>query len=49
MEKIKLDAFDTRIINELTDDARIPIIQLAKKLKVSNTLIHQEKGSKQLI
>lgn len=41
MEKIKLDPFDTRILNELTGDARIPLIQLAKKLKVSNTLIHQ--------
>lgn len=40
-EKIQLDAFDRRIINELTEDARIPYIQLAKKLKVSNTLIHQ--------
>jgi len=40
-EKIKLDAFDHRIIDELTIDARTPLIQLAKKLKVSNTLIHQ--------
>ncbi len=39
MEKIKLDAFDARILKELTVDARIPLIQLAKKLKVSNTLI----------
>lgn len=39
--KIKLDPFDRRIINELTQDARVPYIQLAKKLKVSNTLIHQ--------
>lgn len=38
---MKLDAFDTRILNELTVDARIPLSQLAKKLKVSNTLIHQ--------
>jgi Lrp/AsnC family transcriptional regulator for asnA, asnC and gidA len=41
MKKIKLDPFDLRIINELTVDARIPLIQLSKKLKVSNTLIHQ--------
>ena len=41
MEEIKLDAFDRRIIKELTLDARIPIIQLSKKLKVSNTLVHQ--------
>lgn len=40
-DKIKLDAFDRRIINELTVDARIPFVQLAKKLKVSNTFIHQ--------
>jgi len=37
----KLDAFDERIINELTQDARIPMIQLATKLKVSNTFVHQ--------
>ncbi|MEM6966999.1 MAG: Lrp/AsnC family transcriptional regulator [Bacteroidota bacterium] len=41
MKKNQLDPFDIRIINELTADARIPLIQLAKKLKVSNTLIHQ--------
>lgn len=41
MKKDKLDPFDLRIINELTVDARIPLIQLSKKLKVSNTLIHQ--------
>jgi len=41
MKKNQLDPFDIRIINELTSDARIPLIQLAKKLKVSNTLIHQ--------
>lgn len=41
MDKIKLDAFDSRIINELTFDARIPLTSLAKKLKVSNTFIHQ--------
>ena len=41
MEKNKLDPFDVRILNELTADARIPLVKLAKKLKVSNTLIHQ--------
>jgi len=40
-EKINLDAFDHRIVDELTKDARVPLVQLAKKLKVSNTLIHQ--------
>lgn len=37
----KLDPIDVRIINELTVDARIPLVKLAKKLKVSNTLVHQ--------
>lgn len=41
MREIKLDAFDERIIHELTQDARIPMIQLATKLKVSNTFVHQ--------
>ncbi len=41
MEKIKLDPFDSRIINELTLDAKIPLTSLAEKLKVSNTFIHQ--------
>ena len=41
MEKHQLDPIDIRILNELTLDARIPLIQLAKKLKVSNTLVHQ--------
>jgi len=38
---MKLDAFDNRIIEELTSDARISFASLAKKLKVSNTFIHQ--------
>lgn len=41
MNKNQLDPFDVRILNELTADARIPLVKLAKKLKVSNTLIHQ--------
>lgn len=41
MKKNQLDPFDLRIVKELTVDARIPLIKLAKKLKVSNTLIHQ--------
>ena len=41
MAEFKLDAFDERIITELTQDARIPMIQLATKLKVSNTFVHQ--------
>ncbi|MFK7809844.1 MAG: Lrp/AsnC family transcriptional regulator [Saprospiraceae bacterium] len=41
MKEKQLDPFDVRILNELTADARIPLVKLAKKLKVSNTLIHQ--------
>ncbi len=41
MEKPQLDPIDIRILNELTLDARVPLIQLSKKMKVSNTLIHQ--------
>ena len=37
----QLDPIDHRILRELTQDARIPYTQLAKKLKVSNTLVHQ--------
>lgn len=37
----QLDALDSRILNELTENARIPYSQLAKNLKVSNSLIHQ--------
>jgi Lrp/AsnC family transcriptional regulator, regulator for asnA, asnC and gidA len=41
MEKNQLDPFDVRVLSELTADARVPLVQLAQKLKVSNTLIHQ--------
>ena len=41
MHKNQLDPIDVRIINELTSDARISFVKLAKKLKVSNTLVHQ--------
>jgi len=41
MKENQLDPIDIRIINELTSDARISFVQLSKKLKVSNTLIHQ--------
>ncbi|MEL7220929.1 MAG: Lrp/AsnC family transcriptional regulator [Bacteroidota bacterium] len=37
----QLDPIDRRILRELTQDARIPFTQLAKKLRVSNTLVHQ--------
>ena len=41
MLKNQIDAIDIRIMSELTRDAEIPFIRLAKMLKVSNTLIHQ--------
>jgi len=41
MKENQLDPIDLRILNELTVDARIPYLQLAKKLKISNTLVHQ--------
>ena len=41
MKENQLDPIDVRILEELTVDARMPFVQLSKKLKVSNTLIHQ--------
>lgn len=41
MPENQLDPIDHLILNELTLDARISFVQLAKKLSVSNTLIHQ--------
>ncbi len=41
MDSYQLDAIDHRILENLTLDARMSFVQLAKKLKVSNTLIHQ--------
>ena len=41
MNENQFDPTDLLILKELTSDARIPFAQLAKKLKVSNTLIHQ--------
>ena len=41
MKENQLDPIDIRILNELTSDARISFVKLSKKLKVSNTLIHQ--------
>lgn len=37
----QLDPLDSRILRELTANARLPFSQLAIKLKVSNSLIHQ--------
>ena len=37
----QFDSFDLRIINALSLDARIPFSQLAEKLHVSNSFIHQ--------
>lgn len=41
MLKNQIDPIDLRIMKELTFDATISFVKLAKKLKVSNTLIHQ--------
>jgi Lrp/AsnC family transcriptional regulator for asnA, asnC and gidA len=41
MDTNQLDPIDVLILKELTSDARLPFVKLAKKLKVSNTLIHQ--------
>lgn len=41
MEKSQIDYTDKRILQELMFDARIPFMDLAKKLKVSNSLVHQ--------
>ena len=41
MMKDQLDATDLRILNELTQNARIPYSQLAEKLRISNSLVHQ--------
>ena len=37
----QFDSFDLRIIKALSTDARIPFSQLAEKLRVSNSFIHQ--------
>lgn len=41
MKTQQLDATDIRIMKVLTEDARISFVDLSRKLKVSNTLIHQ--------
>ncbi len=41
MKENQFDPIDLLILKELTSDARIAFSQLSKKLKVSNTLIHQ--------
>ena len=37
----QLDSLDIELLRKLTKDARIPYIQLAKILKISNSLTHQ--------
>ncbi len=37
----QLDSLDLEILRKLTKDARIPYSQLAKNLKISNSLAHQ--------
>ena len=39
--KNQIDPIDVLIMKQLTLNARIPFVKLAKKLQVSNTLIHQ--------
>ncbi|MEM7367761.1 MAG: Lrp/AsnC ligand binding domain-containing protein [Bacteroidota bacterium] len=39
--KNQFDPLDIDIMRELTKDARIPFSQLAQKLKISNSLVHQ--------
>lgn len=39
--KNNFDAIDIRILSELSSNARVPFSELAKKLNVSNSLIHQ--------
>lgn len=41
MEENQLDPIDVLIVNELTKDARVSFVQLAKRLRISNTLVHQ--------
>ena len=41
MKENQIDAIDRDILEELTLDARMSFVQLAKKLRVSNTLVHQ--------
>ena len=41
MKENQLDPIDLRILDELTSDARVSFVRLSRKLKVSNTLIHQ--------
>lgn len=41
MKENQLDPIDVRILEELTADARMPFVQLSKKLNISNTLVHQ--------
>lgn len=39
--ELRIDPIDHRILKELTEDGRISYLNLARKLKVSNTLVHQ--------
>jgi len=41
MPSFQIDPIDLRIMEELTIDATISFVSLSKKLKVSNTLVHQ--------
>jgi len=40
-KNVKMDGIDKEIIRSLMEDARVPLLQIAKKVGVSGTAIHQ--------
>ena len=41
MDKINIDGIDKKILNELARDARIPVLEIARKAGISGAAIHQ--------
>ena len=41
MKENDLDYINQQIIKNLSEDGRLPFSELAKKLKISNSLVHQ--------
>lgn len=41
MEKFELDNYDRKILREINDDGRIAFSVIAKKLNISNNMVHQ--------
>lgn len=41
MKKLELDNFDRKILRELNSDGRIAFSLIAKKLEISNNMVHQ--------